>query len=78
VFGLWGLFAARTPASARKYCLLSGAIYLLLAGVGFVLPEAFGLIPIGGNDIVLHAVLGIVLTAIGALTSAEEPAAARA
>lgn len=76
VFGVWGLFAARTASSARKYCLLSGAAYLVLAGVGFVLPEAFGLIPIGGNDITLHAVLGIALTAFGALAPAESEAAA--
>ena len=78
LFGVWGLFAAKTAGSARKYCLLSGAIYLVLAGVGFVLPEAFGLVPIGGNDITLHAVLGIALTVVGAMASTESEAAATA
>ena len=77
LFGIWGLFAAKSAVNARRYCLLSGAIYLVLAGVGFVLPEAFGLIPIGGNDITLHAVLGIALTVVGAMTNTdEEPAPA--
>ena len=72
LFGVWGLFAAKSTTNARRYCLLSGAIYLVLAGAGFVLPEAFGLIPIGGNDITLHAVLGIALTVVGAMTNTEE------
>lgn len=71
-FGVWAILAARSAAGARRYCLLSGAIYLLLAGAGFVLPETFGLIPIGGNDITLHAVLGIVLTLLGAMSETEE------
>lgn len=71
-FGIWALLAAKTGRTARRFCLLSGAIYLLLAGVGFVLPETFGLIPIGGNDITLHAVLGIALTMVGAMSDAGE------
>ena len=71
-FGVWAIFAAKSAVSARRYCLLSGAIYLLLAGAGFVLPETFGLIPIGGNDISLHAVLGIALTMVGAMSETEE------
>lgn len=78
LFGVWGLFAAKSAINSRRYCLLSGAIYLLLAGVGFVIPETFGLIPIGGNDITLHAVLGIALTMVGAMSDTEEaPVAAR-
>jgi len=72
LFGIWGLVAARSAINSRRYCLLSGAIYLLLAGIGFVLPETFGLIPIGGNDITLHAVLGIALTMVGAMTASDE------
>ena len=72
MLGAWGLLAVRSPTSARRYCLLSGALYLVLAGVGFVVPEVFGLMPIGGNDIALHAVFGMALTAIGALTGAED------
>ena len=72
LLGAWGLLAVRSPVSARRYCLVSGALYLVLAGTGFVVPEVFGLMPIGGNDIALHAVFGMALTAIGALTGAED------
>jgi hypothetical protein len=72
VFGAWALVASKSAVNARRYCLLSGAIYLVLAGIGFVIPETFGLIPIGGNDITLHAVLGIALTLVGATSDAEE------
>ena len=78
LLGAWGLLAVRSATSARRYCLLSGALYLLLAGTGFVVPEVFGLMPIGGNDIALHAVFGMALTAVGALTGAEEESPATA
>jgi hypothetical protein len=76
LLGAWGLLAMRTSVSARRYCLISGALYLVLAGIGFVVPEVFGLMPIGGNDIALHAVFGMALTAVGALTGVEEESAA--
>ena len=64
-FGAWGLLASRTPAGALQFCTIGGAIYVVLALLGFVAPTTFGLIPIGGNDIWLHALLGIVLLAVG-------------
>lgn len=76
LLGVWGLIAMRSGVAARRYCMLSGGLYLLLAGVGLVVPEVFGLMPIGGNDITLHAVFGMALTAVGALTSAEDESAA--
>jgi hypothetical protein len=65
VFGIWGLLAARTVIGATQFAKIGGGIYLALAVLGFVAPTTFGLIPIGGNDIWLHAVLGIVLLAVG-------------
>jgi hypothetical protein len=65
VFGLWGLIAARGAGSARAYCRGAGTIYLVLAALGFVAPTGFGLVPIGGNDIWLHASIGLVLAIVG-------------
>ena len=65
VFGIWGLLAARTVAGATQFAKIGGGIYLVLAVLGFVAPTTFGLIPIGGNDIWLHAILGIALLAVG-------------
>ncbi len=64
-FGVWGLMVARTAAGATQFAKIGGGIYLALAILGFVAPTTFGLIPIGGNDIWLHAILGIVLLAVG-------------
>ena len=65
LFGIWGLMAARAYASAQAFCKLGGFIYLCLALLGLVVPTTFGLIPIGGNDIYLHAVLGLIMAGIG-------------
>ena len=64
-FGLWGLLAARSWAGAKNYAMIAGVLYLILAVLGFLVPDTLGLIPIGGNNIWLHALLGIVLAAVG-------------
>jgi hypothetical protein len=76
LFGLWGIAAARSFSGAKAYGQIAGAIYILLAILGHFDPTGFGLVPIGGNDIALHAVLGIVLsyfgfTAKGAMATAS-------
>jgi hypothetical protein len=76
LFGVWGLSAARSFAGAQLYARAGGLIYLVLAVCGFVIPTTFGLIPIGGNDIWLHALLGLVLTGVG--FTAKETAGATA
>ena len=73
LFGAWGLMASRSFSGAKSYCQIGGVVYIILAVLGFVAPTTFGLIPIGGNDIWLHAVLGIVLAGIG--FAAQEAAA---
>ena len=65
LFGVWGLVASRSFAGAKMYAQTVGVIYIVLAVLGFVSPTGFGLIPIGGNDIWLHAVIGIVLAGVG-------------
>ena len=64
-FGIWGLLAARSWDGARNYARIVGVLYVILAVLGFVAPSTFGLIPIGGNNIWLHALLGLVLAAVG-------------
>jgi hypothetical protein len=65
LFGVWGLAASRTLSGATMYAKGAGAIYLVLAVLGYAAPTTFGLIPIGGHDIWLHAVLGVALLAAG-------------
>lgn len=75
-FGIWGLFAARSWAGARNYARISGVLYLVLAVLGLIVPDMFGLIPIGGNDIWLHALLGLALAGVGFTAKAAGPATA--
>jgi hypothetical protein len=75
LFGVWGLLGARTFAGAKRYLFGAGVIYLVLAICGYFVPNGFGLVPIGGADVALHALLGVVLlgaafgTARGAATA---------
>jgi hypothetical protein len=61
LIGVWGLVASRTPAGALTFARIAGAIYVVLAALGLLVPTAFGLIPIGGNDVWLHGLLGLAL-----------------
>jgi hypothetical protein len=65
LFGVWGLWAARTFSGAKMYAQVGGVIYIVLAICGLVIPSTFGLLPNGGNDVWLHAVLGLVLAGVG-------------
>lgn len=63
--GIVGLLAARSVGASVTYCRVFGAVYLLLVPLGVVIPTTFGLMPIGGHDIWLHALLGIGLVYFG-------------
>jgi hypothetical protein len=65
VFGGWGLIAGGTAARATAYCRITGVAYLVLAVLGLLAPTGFGLVPLGGHDVWLHAVIGAILTAVG-------------
>lgn len=65
LFGIWGLAASRSFAASRSYARIGGVAYLLLAVLGVVAPEGFGLVPLGSHDVWLHALLGIALAAAG-------------
>jgi hypothetical protein len=64
-FGLWGIVASRSFNGARNFARIGGIIYLVLAILGFVMPNGFGMVPLGGHDVWLHAVLAIALLAAG-------------
>jgi hypothetical protein len=76
LFGVWGLAAARSFSGAVAFCKLGGMIYLALAVIGIVAPTSFGLIPIGGNDVFLHTVFGVLLVWAGFMAKEEVGAAA--
>ena len=58
-FGVWGLAAYRGATSALMYARGVAIIYAVLAVMGLipVLNTTFGLIPLFGHDVWLHALL---------------------
>jgi hypothetical protein len=71
LFGIWGLAAARSWSGAKQYAQITGVLYIILAVCGFFIPDGFGMVPLGGSDIWLHALIGVVLAAVGFSAKAE-------
>lgn len=59
LFGIWGVIAYRGLDSARTYAKAVAIIYAMFAVMGLVpgLDTTFGLVPLFGNDVWLHALL---------------------
>ena len=72
--GLWGLLSYRSFRGARSYALGLGILYLLLAVMGLIpaLNTTFGLIPIFGNDVWLHAGTAIVALIVYFLSRSDD------
>ncbi len=69
VFGAWGVLAVRSVGAARTFLLGAGLAYLVLAALGFVLPNGLGIVPLGGNDVGLHLFLGLGMLLSGMITA---------
>jgi hypothetical protein len=67
VFGLWGLAASRSAGGSVGYARGVAVVYALLAILGLIpaTADGFGLVPLGGNDVYLHAVLALVAAYFG-------------
>jgi hypothetical protein len=63
--GVWGIAASRSTAGSRLYGRIGAATYAALVVIAFLSPTLFGLAPIGGNDIWLHAVFAAALAWVG-------------
>lgn len=67
LFGIWGVVVWRNFAASRVYARSVAVIYAVLAVLG-VIPATntlFGLMPMHGNDIWLHAVIAIASAYFG-------------
>lgn len=75
--GLWGLAASRAFAASRMYARGLAVIYGVLAVMGLIpgLNTTFGLVPIFGHDVWLHALTAIAAAYFGwmAPVRAEHP-----
>jgi Domain of unknown function (DUF4383) len=69
LFGVLGLACAATAPAARSYARLVAVTYALLTIMGLVpawgTDFTFGLAPLHGNDVWLHAVLAVVAAYFG-------------
>jgi hypothetical protein len=61
LYGLWGIAASRSWSGARTYARVVAVSYGLLTVLGLIpgINTLFGLVPIFGNDVWLHLVLGL-------------------
>lgn len=64
LFGVWGLMAAKSDSAARTYGKAVAIAYALLTVMGLIpaanLHTTFGLVPLYGHDVWLHAALAAV------------------
>jgi hypothetical protein len=67
LFGVWGLVASRSVDGPRTYARVVAVIYALLTVLGLIpaTNTAFGLVPIYGHDVWLHAALAAVAAYFG-------------
>lgn len=76
LFGLWGLAAAKSAPAARAYGKGTFIAYALLTVMGLVpaanLHTTFGLVPLYGHDIWLHAALAAVAGYFGFVHKYED------
>jgi hypothetical protein len=81
LFGLLGLMAARGMLmSARAFFQMLAVAYALLTVLGMIpaTQTTFGLIPIYGNDVWLHALIAIAAGVIGFTNMFATPSRAHA
>jgi hypothetical protein len=76
IFGIWGIVAYRSYSGSRSFAWVAGIVFLALALFGLIpgLNTLFGLAPLTGSDIWLHALSGVLALAfaIMARTPVEE------
>ena len=67
LFGVWGLAVYKSLSGAKLYARGVAIFYAVLTVAGLVpgLDTLFGLTPLFGNDIWLHALLGLVAAYFG-------------
>lgn len=79
-FGAWGLVASGRFDVARLYARGVAIIYALLTVLGLIpaTNTAFGLVPIYGHDVWLHALLAVVAAYFGFVHKTTKAGAASA
>lgn len=67
VIGIWGIAASRRYLAARAFCRSLAVIYGVFAVMGLIpaLSTTFGLVPLFGHDIWLHAITALAAAYFG-------------
>jgi hypothetical protein len=67
LFGIWGIVAYKSYGGSRTYFRAVAVVYALLMVMGLLEPTrtTFGLVPLYGNDVWLHALLALVAVYFG-------------
>lgn len=77
LFGAWGLIAMKSDGAALVYARFIAIAYGLLAIIGLVdtmgLSTLFGLVPLYGHDVWLHALLAAVAAYFGFVHRQQVP-----
>ena len=76
--GLWGLYAAKSLAKSVTFSKALAVIYIVLTIMGLIpgLNTVFGLIPIYGHDVWLHAGTALIAAYFGFSKAATTDSAA--
>lgn len=76
IIGFAGISMSRTEEGAGTFCKTFGIILLLIGIVGFIMPNLFGILPIGGGDRWIHIITGLILAIAGFAAAPARTAAA--
>lgn len=72
------IIASRAHDMALNAVRFFGVAYALLAVIGLFAPEGFGLLPLGGVELVIHILTAVVLLFVGFVNPGHEDAPAAA
>lgn len=77
LFGVWGVVVWRNFAASRVYSRSVAIIYAVLTVMGLIpgLQTVFGLVPVHGHDVWLHALIAIAAAYFGyaSIPAVESP-----
>ena len=79
VVGVWGVLAYRSFSASRTFAQVVAVVFGLLTIMGLIpgLSTTFGLVPLHGADIALHAVTTLLAVYFGFVAPAERPVGER-
>lgn len=66
------LYGATSHSTAVLMCRAVGAVYVVVGLLGIVVPDGFGLLPLGGTDILLHLATAAILLGVTYMNPAPD------